>query len=47
MAASLVSLSGIRLPPRNPSSAVNSSLQRASRMRSRRLSAEKPANTTE
>jgi hypothetical protein len=45
-ASSTVRLSGMVLPPRRPSSAVITALQRASLMRSRRLSAENPANTT-
>ena len=44
---STVALSGMRLPPRIPSLAVNTTLQPASRMRSRSDSAEKPAKTTE
>ena len=47
IASSAIALSGMRRPPRMPSLAVISSVQRASRMRWRRLSAEKPANTTE
>ncbi len=44
---STVALSGMRLPPRSPSLAVSTTLQPASRMRSRSDSAEKPAKTTE
>ena len=47
MARSAMALSGIFLPPRSPSLAVNSSLQRASTIRSRNESALKPPNTTE
>ena len=46
-ARSTVFLSGIRLPPRRPSLAVTTTLQRASTMRSRSDSALKPPNTTE
>ena len=45
-ASSTVRFSGISLPPRRPSSAVITALALESLMRSRRLSALKPANTT-
>jgi hypothetical protein len=47
MARSTVFLRGTRFPPRRPSLAVTTTLQRASTMRSRSASAEKPPNTTE
>jgi hypothetical protein len=47
MARSTVFLRGMRLPPRSPSFAVTTMRQRASTIRSRRLSALKPPNTTE
>ncbi len=47
MARSTVFLSGTFFPPRRPSLAVTTSLQRASRMRSRNDSALKPPKTTE
>ena len=46
-AASTMGLYGITLPPRMPASAAISSLGRASSMRSARLCAAKPPNTTE
>ncbi len=46
-ALSTVAFRGMRLPPRRPSLAVKTTLQPASRMRSRSDSAEKPAKTTE
>ena len=46
-AASTLAFSGMRLPPRTPSSAVMTSLESQSLMRPARLSGEKPANTTE
>ena len=46
-ALSTLCLSGTRLPPRTPSSAVITARQSASRIRSRRASGEKPPNTTE
>ncbi|MNN05126.1 hypothetical protein D3C81_1178790 [compost metagenome] len=46
-ALSTFCLSGMRLPPRRPSSAVITVRQSASRMRSRNASGEKPPNTTE
>ena len=45
-ASSTVRLRGRIFPPRRPSSAVMTALQRASLMRSRRLSALNPAKTT-
>ncbi len=47
IARSTIALSGMRLPPRMPSLAVITTLQRASTMRSRSASAAKPPNTTE
>ena len=47
IARSTIFFSGMRLPPRTPSFAVTTTRHRASTMRSRRLSAEKPAKTTE
>ncbi len=46
-ASSVVALSGIRRPPRTPSSAVMTKSDLQSWMRPTRLSAEKPPNTTE
>jgi hypothetical protein len=46
-ASSTARLSGTALPPRIDSSAVTMSLALASSMRSNRLFAEKPPNTTE
>ncbi|MNP53897.1 hypothetical protein D3C76_1484120 [compost metagenome] len=46
-ALSTFCFSGMRLPPRTPSSAVITVRQSASRIRSRRASGEKPPNTTE
>ncbi len=46
-ASSAWALRCTRLPPRRPSSAVISTWQSASRMRSRSASGEKPPNTTE
>ena len=46
-AVSPFALSGIRPPPRMPSSAVTRTLHDESLMRSRSDSAEKPPNTTE
>ena len=45
-ASSLMAFSGIDFEPRNPSFAVIKSLQPQSLIRSRRASAENPANTT-
>jgi len=45
-AMSVVCFRGMDRPPRRPSFAVTTHLDRASRMRSRRESAEKPAKTT-
>jgi len=46
-ASSVLRLSGTRLPPRTPSSAVMTAQQSASRMRSLSDSGEKPPKTTE
>jgi hypothetical protein len=46
MARSTMDLSGMGRPPRRPSLAVTTTLAPQSTMRSRRLSALKPANTT-
>ena len=46
-AASALRFSGTLRPPRNPSSAVISTVDRQSSMRPARLSGENPPNTTE
>ncbi len=46
-AASTLALSGMRLPPRTPSSAVTTRVESQSSIRPARLSGEKPPNTTE
>ena len=46
-ARSMLALSGMRRPPRTPSSAVIAALESQSRMRSASASGEKPPNTTE
>ncbi|MNE23630.1 hypothetical protein D3C80_1168940 [compost metagenome] len=46
-ASSTLAFSGVFLPPRRPSSAVITTLERQSMMRPARASGEKPPNTTE